>query len=299
MNPRIVRMAIYIDPPRWPAHGTVFSHLISDASLKELHAFARALGLHRRAFDEDHYDVHLEKYDAAITAGAIQVSGGELVRLLRTSGLRVPAKERIAATITPLRHRWRALGIGREELGEELLQRWSEPHRAYHTPVHLLHCLASIDELAARVGLGPPSLEVKLAAWFHDAVYDGVPGKDEQDSADLAEYALGGDLGDEVARLVLLTRNHEVKQHDHDGTILVDADLAILATYSARYWRYVHDVRAEYARFSNEDWRIGRSRLIRHFLDRERIFATDGGHAIWGANAKENLQHELSSLCGF
>ena len=47
-------MTVLIDPPAWPAHGTVFSHLVSDASLEELHAFARAAGLSERAFDRDH-----------------------------------------------------------------------------------------------------------------------------------------------------------------------------------------------------------------------------------------------------
>ena len=53
-------MTVYIDPPRWPAHGTVFSHLISDTSLSELHELARALGVSERAFARDHYDVWRE-----------------------------------------------------------------------------------------------------------------------------------------------------------------------------------------------------------------------------------------------
>lgn len=92
---------------------------------------------YRRAFDEDYYDVHIEKYDDAVAAGAIPVPGGELVRVLRGIGLRIPAKERIAATIRTLRYQWRDLGIGRDDLREELLRRWSEPHRIYHTPVRL------------------------------------------------------------------------------------------------------------------------------------------------------------------
>ncbi|HMR48130.1 MAG TPA: DUF4031 domain-containing protein [Arachnia sp.] len=82
-------MAILIDPPVWPAHGTTFSHLVSDSSLEELHAFARAQGVHPRAFDLDHYDVPAQSYDALVAAGAQPVRARELVQRLIASGLRV------------------------------------------------------------------------------------------------------------------------------------------------------------------------------------------------------------------
>jgi len=82
-------VAILIDPPVWPAHGTTFSHLVSDTSLEELHTFARARGVHPRAFDLDHYDVPAESYDALVAAGAHPVRARELVQRLIASGLRV------------------------------------------------------------------------------------------------------------------------------------------------------------------------------------------------------------------
>ncbi|MFT4294825.1 MAG: DUF4031 domain-containing protein, partial [Micropruina sp.] len=87
-------MAILLDPPRWPAHGTDFGHLVSDASLDELHDFARAAGIPARAFDHDHYDVPVARYPALIDAGAVQVPSGELLRRLVDSGLRVRPRER-------------------------------------------------------------------------------------------------------------------------------------------------------------------------------------------------------------
>ena len=87
-------MTVLIDPPAWPAHGTLFSHLVSDDSLAELHAFAAAQGLPRRGFDRDHYDVPDHRVDALIAAGAQHVDGHELVRRLIASGLRVTARER-------------------------------------------------------------------------------------------------------------------------------------------------------------------------------------------------------------
>jgi hypothetical protein len=87
-------MTVLIDAPAWPAHGTFWSHLVSDESLDELHAFALANGIPRRSFDLDHYDVPARRHDQLISAGATPVGGRELVIRLRDSGLRVRAKDR-------------------------------------------------------------------------------------------------------------------------------------------------------------------------------------------------------------
>lgn len=81
-------MALYIDPPMWPAHGRLWSHLISDVSLAELHAFAAAQGIPRRGFERDHYDVPAEAHDTLVEAGATPVSSREVLARLRASGLR-------------------------------------------------------------------------------------------------------------------------------------------------------------------------------------------------------------------
>lgn len=79
---------ILIDPPRVPSRGHLWSHLASDTSYAELHAFARGLGIPARGFDRDHYDVPAERYDDVVAAGAVPVSSRELVVRLRDAGLR-------------------------------------------------------------------------------------------------------------------------------------------------------------------------------------------------------------------
>ncbi|MFC1441876.1 DUF4031 domain-containing protein [Streptacidiphilus sp. N1-10] len=79
---------ILIDPPAVPGHGRMWSHLVSDSSLEELHEFARALGVPERGFERDHYDVPERLYAAAVAAGAEAVSSRELVRRLTEAGLR-------------------------------------------------------------------------------------------------------------------------------------------------------------------------------------------------------------------
>lgn len=89
-------MAILVDDPLWPAHGRLWAHLVSDESLEELHAFARAQGLPERGFDRDHYDVPEEAIPRLMAGGAEHVPGKELVRRLIASGLRVRARDRRA-----------------------------------------------------------------------------------------------------------------------------------------------------------------------------------------------------------
>ncbi|USQ80785.1 DUF4031 domain-containing protein [Ornithinimicrobium faecis] len=79
---------ILIDPPTWPAHGHLWSHVISDTSLEELHAFARAAGIPQRSFEGDHYDVPDERHGELVAAGAVPVGNRELARVLSASGLR-------------------------------------------------------------------------------------------------------------------------------------------------------------------------------------------------------------------
>lgn len=85
---------ILVDPPLWPRHERLWSHLVSDSSLDELHAFAARAGIPPRAFDLDHYDVPDERYDDLVALGAQPVGTRELVRRLRASGLRVRARDR-------------------------------------------------------------------------------------------------------------------------------------------------------------------------------------------------------------
>jgi hypothetical protein len=87
-------MTVLIDPPIWPAHNTLWSHLVSDASLDELHAFAREAGIPIRAFDHDHYDVPEREYAALVALGATEVSGKDLYRRLQASGLRVTQRQK-------------------------------------------------------------------------------------------------------------------------------------------------------------------------------------------------------------
>jgi len=93
-------VTILIDPPRWPAHGRVWSHLVSDASYQELHEFAAKTGIPQRGFDNDHYDVPGEHYDLLVLAGAVAVDSRELLQRITSAGLRRPQRDRRTAKLT-------------------------------------------------------------------------------------------------------------------------------------------------------------------------------------------------------
>lgn len=81
-------MTILVDPAVWPWRGNKWAHLVSDESYDELHDFAARLGIPRRAFQGDHYDVPAHVREEAIALGAEPVDGRDLVRRLNAAGLR-------------------------------------------------------------------------------------------------------------------------------------------------------------------------------------------------------------------
>ena len=304
-------MSIFIDPPVWPAHGTVFSHLISDTSLAELHDFAAKTGISPRAFDADHYDVPAYRYEGLVRAGAREVSGSQLTRILIDSGLRVPLRERPNKIRPRLMRAWDSLLPGHTALGENLLARYEQPHRKYHTSVHLSEMLTALKTLYEQHHTATPRA-VLLAAWFHDAVYEANPGEDEAASADLARTALTplastGSLTNRevtaIAHLIELTASHQladgIEEYTSgaltraDAAFFLDADLAILAADSPRYTRYVAGVRAEYAHYAPDAFTRGRAAILQGFLNRTTIYASDTAHLLWDAPARLNLRTEL------
>lgn len=182
--------------------------------------------------------------------------------------------------------------------GANLLGRWAEQHRHYHDLAHLGAVLDRVDELA-------PSARdvetVRLAAWFHDAVYDPKAEDNEARSALLAKVVLTGmrvadaQIAD-VVRLVALTSSHQPVDGDTDGAVLCDADLAVLAGDDAAYTAYADAVREEYGHLDDTTFREGRAAVLRALLDRQALFSTEHGRASWEQPARTNLTAELERL---
>ena len=183
-----------------------------------------------------------------------------------------------------------------------LRPRYAEPHRSYHNQAHVDAVLIVADDLARRENLTDEDQAiVRLAAWFHDAVYDPRATDNERRSAELARAALSGDevtagVADEVARLVIVTAEHAVDPGDVRAAVLCDADLSILASGPDRYADYVRGVREEYAFVDDAAFRQGRAAVLRRLLAREHLFATSYGREQWEHVAREQVADEIAAL---
>ncbi|MEU7058957.1 hypothetical protein [Streptomyces sp. NPDC046197] len=211
------------------------------------------------------------------------------------------------ADLDALRARWtRALegargpGAGPDPApyADNLLARWQEPQRRYHTLAHLTAVLDRIDVLEQYADA--PDV-VRLAAWFHDAVYLPDRSENEERSARLAERALPEaglpeDRTAQVARLVRLTVGHDPADDDRDGQVLCDADLAILASPPSVYAAYTAAVREEYHFVPNDVFREGRAGVLRQLLAMPRLFRTPYAAATWERTARYNMASELEML---
>ncbi|MFJ3790143.1 hypothetical protein [Kitasatospora sp. NPDC090091] len=187
-----------------------------------------------------------------------------------------------------------------EPYGRELLRRWAEPQRRYHTTGHLRAVLDHVDALAAHAA--EPDT-VRLAAWFHDAVYRPDRSENEERSAALAaraltEAGLSPERVAEVVRLVRLTVTHRPEPGDRDGEVLCDADLAVLGGAPEAYAGYAAAVREEYAFVPEPDFRAGRAAVLRQLLALPELYRTPAAHERFDARARANLATELATLEG-
>ncbi len=184
------------------------------------------------------------------------------------------------------------------ELRDALLAAYSEPSRSYHDTRHLTEVLDRLDELAV-AGVAFDPTPVLLAAWFHDAVYDGERDSEER-SAAWAEDSLASLVPEpivaEVVRLVRLTETHRPDDDDVNGCALSDADLGILASPPERYAEYVAAVRREFGHLSDEDFHAGRAEVLGRLAEKPHLFHSAFAREHWEAPARANLERERRDL---
>jgi predicted metal-dependent HD superfamily phosphohydrolase len=192
-----------------------------------------------------------------------------------------------------------------QAVGADLVRRLDEEHRRYHTARHVVEMFWALEDLEqAGVVTRRQAALARVAAWFHDAVYDTTSsgGENEVDSAalavrDLSALGFAAEDVETVRDLVLSTHDHELT-----GTPLAaafhDADLWILSSPPGRYDEYTRQVRDEYAAVPDDVFRAARASILRPFLDRETIYATEFARESWEDAARANLATELGLLTG-
>jgi len=179
----------------------------------------------------------------------------------------------------------------------ELLRRYAEPHRAYHTAQHLEECRDAFEQ--ARAGAEDAGA-VQIALWFHDAIYDTHRSDNEDRSADWAVRVLAGagaasGLQESVRSLIRAT-THNTAPGSRDAALTADIDLSILGSVPARFDEYERQVRREYAWVPEFAFRRARARILRELLARPRIYFTDSLHDLLDAPARANLARSVARL---
>jgi predicted metal-dependent HD superfamily phosphohydrolase len=187
---------------------------------------------------------------------------------------------------------WAVVPINAQRSFDDLCQHYATPGRFYHDLKHVEEVLKTVDALAS---LSPNPNVVRLAAWFHDAVYESRAPDNEERSAEYAKQmckSLSISDGDRVADLVMKTKTHDCGT-DADALVLIDADLAILGADEVVYREYANKIRQEYDWVPEQQFRIGRRQVLERFLNRANIFQflTD----LEGP-ARRNLTAELAQL---
>jgi predicted metal-dependent HD superfamily phosphohydrolase len=198
------------------------------------------------------------------------------------------------------RRAWRGIGAGRgDAVFAELVERYSEPHRAYHNLEHVRDCLRQLEWARP---LLVHAAEVEVAAWFHDAIYDPRRDDNEEQSALWAERALlaAGVAGDVVARVADLIRltTHVQEGLTGDGAVLCDADLAILGAAPKRFDGYEKQIREEYAWVPEVVYREKRGEVLAGFLRRPTIYHSRPFIERYEAQARANLEGILADRYG-
>lgn len=187
---------------------------------------------------------------------------------------------------------------------DALLARHREPHRRYHTAVHVMWVVRHVHELAAAEPVDRLD-QVVAAALYHDAIYDPTRADNEHVSAelarrDLASFGWAPEAVDRVASMIEATAHGAAADHEPvssvDTAVLLDADLAILGADPATYDAYVRGVRVEYGHVDDAAWCAGRAAVLASFTARTAIYVTATGRTRWGDRARANLAAELATL---
>ncbi|MCP6759543.1 MAG: hypothetical protein NHB32_12420 [Fischerella sp. CENA71] len=178
---------------------------------------------------------------------------------------------------------------------DQLVAAYSSPGRYYHTLEHIQHVLNTIDTLQYQI---QDFSAVKLAAWFHDVIYDTQAQDNEQQSAIYAVevlklLGLSDSIITKTKSLILNTKHHQAEPNDFDAQVLLDADLAILGSNPQHYRQYALLIRQEYAWLVDTEFISGRKQVLQQFLHRDRIYLTDLMFNKLESTARKNLKAEL------
>ncbi len=196
-----------------------------------------------------------------------------------------------------LHNRWLAacneIGKNGNDLWPGLKAHYTAQNRAYHNFDHIRDCLLKLDE---NTNLTESKEALEMAIWFHDVIYDPAASDNEESSARFAREFLGDlPIAGKIANLILATK-HKSTPDSQDEKLICDIDLSILGSEPNRYRSYSDAIRSEYSRVPAEQYRLGRIRVLKNFLQRPEFFTTEAFRERYESQARANLKAELLGL---
>lgn len=180
---------------------------------------------------------------------------------------------------------------------EDLVNNYREEYRYYHNLEHICNCFRMLDSVADAVD---DQFSIEAAIWFHDVIYNPMCKDNEEQSAIYAQVFLNSiqlnkDAVAKIVRLIELTKHSEQPITD-DEKYLLDIDVSILGAEADTYWDYEKRIRKEYSQVPESEYKVGRTKVLQHFLDSQYIFYTDYFRDRLEFNARENISKALSRL---
>jgi predicted metal-dependent HD superfamily phosphohydrolase len=185
-----------------------------------------------------------------------------------------------------------------EKIFQLLVKAYCSPERHYHNLEHIYDVLTTIHRLQEYT---QNLAAVKLAAWFHDVVYDTMAKDNEERSAEyagvlLSELGISATTINMVNRLILNTKHAQTDVEDADSQVLLDADLAILGATPEKYQRYARAIRQEYDWVTEIDYILGRQQVLDKFYQRQQIYLTPLMFEQAENSARVNIKTEIENL---
>ena len=185
----------------------------------------------------------------------------------------------------------------KEEIFQALKEKYLEEGRFYHNLSHVKSLLTLFESLEDKI---QGHQVIQFSIWFHDAIYDSKRNDNEAKSANLASKMMNRfQVNQEtiilVRDLILATKDHDGKNLSYDAKLFLDMDLAILGSNEEIYKEYSSAIRKEYAWVSASAYQEGRQKVLKSFIERDRIFFTDEMQARYERQARKNILVEIEA----
>jgi len=203
-----------------------------------------------------------------------------------------------------LKSNWKNLTSGypaiKDEFFDILIQAYSSPKRHYHNLTHIASLLKLTDEHFSK--LQSPDV-IRFTIWYHDVVYNVLKSNNEEKSAVLAkkqmsELNVKNSTVNYCCKLIVATKTHSLPKglNSFDAKFMMDIDLSILSVSRENYIEYTKQIHKEYSIYPDLLYKKGRKKVLKHFLNKERIYKTDLFFQHHEKKARKNLAYELEFL---